>query len=212
MEGRMYSSPLRGVKRSVGALGIIMLSLFITVLFPRPVHAEGFLSQTLRCTLSVLVLKDCRAPQQPPAPVAPSTPVAPSSPSSQPQHTPQAPPSNSPESSQYSPGQDSQPPLRPFVIDPTEVEATPLPVPELPEPAHRQQFTYEPPATYATYRYGMVKGEHIVAQAAVLEPSREGWHILGYAWYWWGLGLALGAAVIIWARRLKNKRTLSIAK
>ena len=210
MEGRMYSSPLRSVKWGVVALGIIMASLSITVLFPRPAHAEGFLSQTLRCTLEALMWKDCRAPQQPAAPIMP---VAPQSPAPQPQQNQPSGPTDTQQSpGQVQPGQSgSVEPVQPVTIDPAEVEAAPLAVPDLPKPAHRQQFTYEP-ATYATHRYEIVKGEQTVAQAAVLEPSREGWRVLGLAWYWWGLGAALGAGVIIWVRRLKNKRMLSIAK
>jgi len=199
MQKRTWLYGLHGVKLYLFILAIISISLIVSVLHSQPAKAEGVLGRTLRCVVGGLLGSECPAPvtQTPAAPVAPAAEPQPAATNS---NTNTAPPVQTQPVAQ--PGAASTVPLAPIEMAEPVVEASELPA--LPYATHRggiqaefmnfvmRNSQVQPPATG-------------VLGATALEPSREGWKILGIAWYWWGI--ALTTVAILWG---KKRRTLAL--
>ncbi|MDB5162512.1 MAG: hypothetical protein JWN28_119 [Candidatus Saccharibacteria bacterium] len=178
---------LRAARIGVPLFAIVSMSLFFSLLHSQPANAEGFLDRTLRCTVGALLGAQC--PNTPEQVVTPVTPTA----------TPTAGPStSSPSPTQAQPAPTPQPSkaqvntAQPVQMAPLAVElAQTQKLPSFPSTTSRNTV---PAWTAFANSYGQGRAATDLGDSA-LQPSQDGWRILGVSWYWWGIGIVATALV-----------------
>lgn len=179
-------SVLRGIQPIVKVTGVFVFVLIaastLTILTPRPTHAEGFLLGTVRCLVRTVLTAECQKPQTTPAP-APSERASTQSNSSQTPSQPPAPAGGTKEGV----------PIDVEPIAPLDPEAAALPaVPDVQgvqTTAANRLDESEYIAYFNAHSPYAVEGQ-AAASEAVIQAGPDGWKIFGVAWYWWGLVVA----------------------
>ncbi len=177
-------------------LGLLLIPTLIVIATPRPTYAEGLLYK-VGCVVKVLLDANCTntkttspAPAQTTAPPS-STTAAPTPSQSGASSTTQAPITTNPSPTAALP-------------DMTGLVAPPQLAPD----SHTPSVAYALPQIRATASPSPTGAAAQVAMA--LEPTDQGWRILGVLWYWWLLpAAALTAGGIMLKRVLMPKSSFT---
>ncbi len=228
MENRTGLYSLRGVKIYVFILTIVSLSLFVSLIHSQPAKAEGFLSQTVRCVVGGLLGADCRTPSPAPTPTHTPTPVFTPSPTAPaPAASSQAPSQSQsqPVSSSSTGGSTGNAPVASSSnqtqsasirqttgsqlkrVAPLNVDLPESPqLPTLPVTNHRTTSEANILSFVFPYGAGFGQADTAAATPVAIEASKEGWKVLGIAWYWWGIGaLAIFGVAYLYRKHIVYK-------
>lgn len=177
-----------------------------TISFPRAAHAEGPLTQTVRCLVQTLLLTGCSEPAAASPSSTPQSQPSPAAPSSNAGSTPASSPVS--KNAQTSQPSSQTPPLAPLPSEPAEsllaITASTPPVYPAAQPFNYVAYFN----TYSKYATQQVKGE----ATTFIEPSKEGWKIAGIAWYWWAVPLSLLAGLGATLKYRQFRRSSALSK
>jgi hypothetical protein len=193
----------RGMKIISFLLAGLSIALISSASLPQPVHAEGFLSQTVRCLVQTLLFTDC---QRQPAPSAPTASPA--------QTQPSEPGASSNSGSPSGSVSKSASPQQPISHVQPPAALQPQTLPDMTE-ASPEMYVTPQTLNYVAYfnmysKYATHQGEG--ASNLFIEPSREGWKVAGIAWYWWAVILIGLTGIIMYTRHWRVRRSSALSK
>jgi len=201
---------LRGIQPVIKVTAVFVLvfttASTLTLLNPQATHAEGYLFGKVRCLVRTVLLTECPSTTAPTPAPAPSNTPAPQ-PSSQPSSGSSVQPSAPTD-------RGGKGPVSPAVV-------TPLEAPEVLGDEHApiqklqsigttqgdRMSESEYIAYFNAYSPYAVAGQPTANEAAIVQAGPEGWRILGIAWYWWAMALALCVAIFASVKRIIFRRS-----
>lgn len=199
---------LRGVKITGFLLAVVSFASFAALQQSRPVGAESFLFQTVQCVLGSVLGKTCESGSA-------ATQLAYSSASGQSSSRSSSGQGQPPQGANQGNGNGKAAPAPPAdpqtatdansfampLIDPIEIQSkalnsyAALPDTPLTMADTMQQFQGN---SQQVFPYGIRSAASTDAgPVSFVKPSREGWQVLGIAWYWWVL-VAVIVMVAVW--------------
>lgn len=198
------------VKAPVLLVLALALAVLGSIALPASAHAEGFLSKTVKCLLTIKILTGCKTP---------TTPVSPTKDSQQPRSNESSPvnqPTNPDSTLNNSSSQSSKKlvtgeplalptselaPVKPLVGIETDVVA------KVGKNSYLASTALGPPSSgVATVQSGAPVAE------TILERSETGWKIAGIAWYWWVLLIGVCMATTASIKRGKLRKISTLPK